>query len=348
MENIIKRIHPKIKYFYAFLKRYNIEKFFLKREFKIILMETNADDLWDAIHRGVISKSNVAILIPKYTGYVDESFIYFLNYLYLDHNKIFLFILNQIIFEFIKVELVKDFNYEELKRRFIYCEFSEDEIDAMGLYKSILKTQGIIDDKESEFSKRLSEKGNELKFEKKTKKEIKKVNTKKVFVVHGRNEKIRQEMFSFLRSIELQPIEWEEAISFTEKGAPFIGEILENAFQEAQIILILLTPDDKACLREELCKKDESKEEVEFRYQARPNVLFEAGMAFGNMPNRTILIQIGSVKKFSDIAGRHIIYFDGTEKTRINLINRLKTAGCEINIEGKSDWQKEGDFTLDF
>jgi hypothetical protein len=35
---------------------------------------------------------------------------------------------------------------------------------------------------------------------------------KKVFVVHGRDEKLRSDMFGFLRALGLNPIEWREAV----------------------------------------------------------------------------------------------------------------------------------------
>jgi len=64
--------------------------------------------------------------------------------------------------------------------------------------------------------------------------------TKKVFVVHGRNEAARRAVLRFLRSIDLNPIEWSEAVQLTGKSAPYIGEVLDAAFGAAQAILVLL------------------------------------------------------------------------------------------------------------
>ena len=46
------------------------------------------------------------------------------------------------------------------------------------------------------------------------------VYPRKVFVVFGRNERIRRSMFSFLRALRLEPIEWAEAVRMTGAGTP--------------------------------------------------------------------------------------------------------------------------------
>jgi hypothetical protein len=72
-----------------------------------------------------------------------------------------------------------------------------------------------------------------------------------IFVVHGRNMAARDAMFTFLRALHLEPIEWNEAIRATGRPSPFIGEVLNAAFSRAQTVLVLMTPDDEARLREE-------------------------------------------------------------------------------------------------
>jgi predicted nucleotide-binding protein len=169
------------------------------------------------------------------------------------------------------------------------------------------------------------------------------VDRRKVFVVHGRDEEKRKSLFLFLRSLNLNPIEWDEAVKMTGLSSPYVGEVLDTAFSTAQAIVVLLTPDDEVRLKQELQGSTDSIDEKEFRYQARANVLFEAGMAIARNTKRTIIVQIGSVKSFSDIGGRHIIYLDDTPERRQSFTQRLITAGCDIDNTG-TDWLSTGKF----
>jgi len=165
----------------------------------------------------------------------------------------------------------------------------------------------------------------------------------KVFVVHGRNLQARDAMFSFLRAIGLHPIEWSEVIRLTENPNPFIGEILDSAFGHAQAILVLMTPDDVACLRPDFVKESDPLHERSPTPQARPNVLFEAGMGMGRSPDRTVLVELGEIRPFSDIGGRHVLRLNDSTQRRQELAQRLESAGCEVNLRG-SDWHRVGDF----
>ena len=168
-------------------------------------------------------------------------------------------------------------------------------------------------------------------------------NQRKVFVVHGRDNRLRTDFFSFLRALDLQPIEWSEALKLTGKTSPYIGEVLDSAFENAQAVIVLLAPDDEVRLLPELWYAEEEIVEKEYQYQARPNVLFEAGMAFGRKPDRTLLIEIGKVKAFSDVAGRHAVRLSNDADKRIDIAERLRTAGCKVSTEGK-DWLQIGIF----
>lgn len=169
-------------------------------------------------------------------------------------------------------------------------------------------------------------------------------NTRRsVFVVHGRNQKARNAMFEFLRALDLHPIEWSEAIKATKTGTPHISTILDHAFSMARAIVVLFTPDDEARLRPGFRSKKDPPYETQLTGQARPNVLFEAGLAMGRDSERTIMVEVGDLRPFSDISGRHIVRLDESSEKRHDLASRLEAAGCAVNRDG-TDWLGAGRF----
>ena len=123
----------------------------------------------------------------------------------------------------------------------------------------------------------------------------------------------------------------------TGKASPYIGEVLNAAFNGAQAVVVVLSGDDEARLRDALHGDDEPAHETTLTPQARPNVLFEAGMAMGRDADRTILIEFGKLRPFTDVAGRHTLRMTGSPAERQALVERLRTAGCDVNTTG-TDW----------
>jgi predicted nucleotide-binding protein len=79
--------------------------------------------------------------------------------------------------------------------------------------------------------------------------------------------------------------------------------------------------------------------------QARPNVLFEAGMAFGTHPSQTVLVEIGKCRPFSDTLGRLVVRMNDTAAKRKELADRLAAAGCVVDTTSSNAWMEAGDFS---
>lgn len=166
----------------------------------------------------------------------------------------------------------------------------------------------------------------------------------RVYVVYGYNLAMRDALYAFLEALDLQPVTKEDAVNLTGEASPFANRIIDAAFKHAQAIIVLFTGDDRARLRNDLRKHNEESGEKKFWFQPRQDQIFEAGYAFGHSPERTILIQVGHVRLFSDIDGRYIPNFTGKENERRDLINRLKSAGCLVNDNGDA-WHSAGNFS---
>ena len=157
----------------------------------------------------------------------------------------------------------------------------------------------------------------------------------KVFVVHGRDVGAKSAMFAFLRSLKLTPIEWDQAVGLTEMGSAYTGEAAVAGIDEAQAVVVLLTGDD-------LVQLEKPDGVGQLLSQTRPNVLFEAGIAFSRCRKGTILVRLGNVRPCRDMDGRSMINLTNKSTSRGKLIERLSNAGCLVQLDG--NWHSSGNF----
>jgi predicted nucleotide-binding protein len=161
-------------------------------------------------------------------------------------------------------------------------------------------------------------------------------------VVHGRNLVARDAMFIFLRALGLSPIEWEQAVAQTGVASPHNLEAVRAAMDVGQAVVVLLTAEDRAGLLPALGNGDD----VLLRGQPRQNVILEAGMAMGIDRARTVLVELGDIRRASDFEGLNAIRLTNDPQTRNALRARLQTAGCAVDESG-TDWTSAdggGDF----
>jgi predicted nucleotide-binding protein len=160
---------------------------------------------------------------------------------------------------------------------------------------------------------------------------------RRVAVMHGRDGAAREAIFGFLRKIGLDPLEWEDLVDLTANTAPYNGEAVAAAFEVAQAVVVVITPDDIGFLHPDLQGEREREDDRDATGQPRLNVVLEAGMALQSHPKRTILVEIGHTREISDLAGRNTIRLDGSAEKVNSLASRLELAGCPVD-RGGSDW----------
>jgi predicted nucleotide-binding protein len=170
--------------------------------------------------------------------------------------------------------------------------------------------------------------------------------SRKVFVIHGRDEQARSTMFELLRAVDLQPQEWEPLVAATGSTLPNLNEVVATglAAGQAQAVVAILTPDDIVTLHPALRAADDPADETSSVMQPRPNVLIELGMALSAYRHRTIIVAIGALRRIADLDGLNVIRFDGSETAIGKLVERLKLAGCAVDDKG-SDWRVTRRFT---
>ena len=166
---------------------------------------------------------------------------------------------------------------------------------------------------------------------------------RRVFVVYGRDGALATSFFDLLYAVGLEPLEWERLVRPTGMAAPYLGDVVRKAPHLAQATLVLLSPDDIVELHPDLRQENDHSYERVLSGQARPNVLFELGLAFMAYPERTIIVEVGLMRPIADLAGLNVIRFDGSAIAVRKVLDRLDLAGCPVNTSGTS-WLDPGRF----
>ncbi|MEV1113883.1 TIR domain-containing protein [Actinosynnema sp. NPDC049800] len=164
-----------------------------------------------------------------------------------------------------------------------------------------------------------------------------------VFVIHGRDKRARRALFDFLRAIGLQPLEWSQVLAEVRQGSPKIGDVLHAVLGKGRAVIVLATPDDVVRLKAEHAD-DEHDPATRPAGQARPNVIYETGMAMMLVPERTILVELGKVRRFTDLDGHFVVRLTNDPAPRKLLAQRLSDVGCAVDLSG-SDWLEAGDLS---
>lgn len=165
-----------------------------------------------------------------------------------------------------------------------------------------------------------------------------------VFLVHGRNRRIKNSMIELIEAFDLRVFEWEEAVKLTGKTLPTTMEVVIAGMNSAAAIVVLFTPDDEGRCLEEFRDPNDGQHEREFTPQARMNVIFEAGMAMHKDPGKTVLVKFGSVREMSDISGVNYISIRDSVDARRAIGERLDTAGAAV-VMSRDKWRTAGDFS---
>jgi predicted nucleotide-binding protein len=171
------------------------------------------------------------------------------------------------------------------------------------------------------------------------------ITNNSIFVVHGRDAELNADMFAFLRAIGLNPLEWSQAIKAAKGANPHVDDVINNAMDRVQGVLVMFSPDEDARLKPKFSTPmDKKKGLSKLDGQARPNVIFEAGLALGAHSTKTLLVQVGDMRDISDIAGKHLLHLSNDPSSRKEVAQRLQSKlKFKVDTTG-NDWLKTGNF----
>jgi len=150
------------------------------------------------------------------------------------------------------------------------------------------------------------------------------VRTKRVFVVHGRDDAAKTSLEVFLHEIGLEPVVLHRQ---ADEGLTIIEKFEKHS--DVGYAFILLTPDEVAYLASDETKPDDERSK-EFR--ARPNVIFEFGYFVGKLGrSRVCCLYTGNVALPSDVSGMiYKRYERGIEEVAYSVIKDLKASGYAV------------------
>lgn len=145
-------------------------------------------------------------------------------------------------------------------------------------------------------------------------------HTKRVFLVHGHDEAVREKVARYLEKLDLDPVILHEQ---PNKGRTIIEKFTDYA--DVAYAVVLLTADDIGGL------KGTTAEELAPR--ARPNVLFELGYFIGTLGrDRVCALHETGVEILSDYSGVLYITLDATDAWRLQLAKEMKAAGLPVDL----------------
>ena len=156
--------------------------------------------------------------------------------------------------------------------------------------------------------------------------------SKRVFIVHGHNELMKQHVARVVSELGLKPIILHEQAN---GGKTIIEKFLSNA-EKSGFAIILLSADDLG-----ISKKDKEKAVKEGKdlneslsSRARQNVVFEMGCFIGiiGRPRVFLLLEKG-VEKPGDMDGVVYTNYDEGGAWRLDLVKELKDCGYAVSAD---------------
>jgi predicted nucleotide-binding protein len=146
--------------------------------------------------------------------------------------------------------------------------------------------------------------------------------SRRVFVVHGHDGELKNELARLLQKLDFEPVILHER---PDRGQTIISK-LTGEMGDVGFAFVILTPDDLGAV---------SGKTADLKPRARQNVIFEHGLFVGHLsPSRVCAIRRGDVETPSDVHG--VLYKTISEGNSIasialEIVDELKAAGYVVD-----------------
>ena len=144
-------------------------------------------------------------------------------------------------------------------------------------------------------------------------------NTRKVFIVHGHDDALKNAVARFLSRVGLSPVILHE---LPNRGRTIIEKFIDHS--DVGFAVVLLTADDKGGLA--------AASSNEFGFRARQNVVMELGFFLGRLGrDRVAAIYDERVEMPSDYKGVLFLPYDKAGMWQHSLVKEIKAAGILVD-----------------
>lgn len=151
-------------------------------------------------------------------------------------------------------------------------------------------------------------------------KEIKKNNSKNIFIVHGHDDHAKKEVENFIRKLGYNPI----ILHYQPNSGKTIIEKIEE-YTDVCYAIVLYTQCD-------LGRNKEASIEEE-KYRARQNVVFEHGYLMAKLGRKNVNALVkGEVETPGDISGVVYTIMDSNEYWELVIAKEMKAIGLEVDL----------------
>lgn len=144
-------------------------------------------------------------------------------------------------------------------------------------------------------------------------------NSKKVFIVHGHNHALRNEVELLVKQLEFEPI-----VLFKEPnlGDTVIEKLLHKT-DDTSFAIVLYTK----------CDEGKAVEEDHLKPRARQNVVFEHGLMCGLLGRKRVVALVeDGVEIPSDLSGIIYIRIDEAKRWEFDVAREMKAAGLDVDL----------------
>jgi len=145
-------------------------------------------------------------------------------------------------------------------------------------------------------------------------------NARRVFIVHGHNESLKQSVARLLDRLDFEPVILHEQ---PNKGRTVIEKFID--YSDVAFAVVLLTGDDRGGLADKPARS--------YRLRARQNVVLELGYFLGRLGrDRVVAIHEENVEIPSDYTGVLFIPHDESGAWQLLLAKEMKGVGLKVDM----------------